>query len=149
MRSTLLACACLLTAILAAAPVGASPPPGYDPKSCRFAIETHGIDAHCTVKGMTVGGYVDCNTNCDFTGHEWSCFFSTGGPVDYFQCPVADLLPDAYCVLTPTSAGLFGACTIAGSTLPILVGCESCVPLWVGPTCTLGLKDGTPVAVCA
>jgi hypothetical protein len=149
MRTLLLAAVCLLTFSFLAAPAGASPPPGYDPKSCRVAIETHGIDAHCTYKGITAGGYVDCSTQCDFTGYEWECFFSSGGPVEYFSCPVPPYTaPDAVCTVTPTSAGVYGSCLVAGTTYPIQAGCDTCVPLWVGPTCTIGVEDGAPVGYC-
>jgi hypothetical protein len=145
MRAILLATALAIACL--AVPAGASPPPSYDPKSCDVSVQAHGIDAHCTYKGVTVGQYVDCGVRCDFSGHEWECFFSTGGPVDYFSCPVPPT-GTAVCTLTPTSAGVYGSCTLDGQTLPVLAGCDTCVPLWVGPTCTVGVQDGTPVAGC-
>ncbi|MES2155511.1 MAG: hypothetical protein V4510_10285 [bacterium] len=42
------------------------------------------------------------------------------------------------CTVTPTSAGVYGSCQIGHQNpIPIQAGCDTCAPLWVGPTCTV------------
>jgi hypothetical protein len=149
MRTTITLAAGLLIAIFAATPAGASPPPAYHPIGCHVSVVDNGVQASCTVNGITVGGFADCTGYCDLSGYNWDCAFSGGGPVDYFRCPVPSWVPsDAVCTLTPTSAGVYGSCDIAGQAVPIHAGCDTCMLLIVGPTCTIGIQDGAPVGYC-
>lgn len=55
----------------------------------------------------------------------------------------------ASCTATPTSAGVYGSCTVGDEgTIPIQAGCDTCAPLIVGPTCTVSFNWVNSAAGC-